>query len=404
MVTQEERSKFRILWHSVSPHIRSGYGNVTRQVLTRLKEYGYDVFVSAYYGIEPGGVLLINNIPCMPAKHGRFGEISCIHFYKTLKANLGVLHSDPWAFDWFSGKLPSTLCYGPLDHVQYPEEIQNIMRGYTYRVSPSYFQQKEWDSYNPPVHFDVIYHGCDTKIFFPMDKSEAKKMIGLSDDLFVFGGVFANSDKENRKGITQTARALEIFFDNNKDLKKKDFRYFIFSNPIDQRGLQLELFLKKHGLREISILQNPLLFETGIKEQELCTIYNSFDLQLYNSYREGFGIPILEGMSCGVPSMVTNFSSMPELVEGRGWIVEPMTREHPTPINALTAIPDPYKIAEALEDAYFDDKKRAKYSRESRKFALQNDWDDIVRDKWLPLLDSILEESKPKPVEDRKIA
>ena len=30
--------------------------------------------------------------------------------------------------------------------------------------------------------------------------------------------------------------------------------------------------------------------------------------------------------------------------------------------------------------------------------------DDLIRDQWVPLLDSIIEEGKPKSTEDRKIA
>jgi len=303
-----------------------------------------------------------------------------------------------------SAKLPCTMAYAPLDHTQYPEEIQNIMRGYTYRVAPSHFQQKEWASYDPPIDFSpVIYHGVETKTYFPMDKKESKKSIGIPEDCFVFGQIAANSDKENRKGFAQIIRALRIFLDSNPDVKKETLRYLIFSNPADPRGLQLELFLKKQDIRDIAILQNPLLFSTGIKDSEMNVLYNAMDVQLYASFREGFGMPILEAMSCGIPNIVTNFSSMPELVEGRGWVTEPMTREHPTPINALTSIPDSYNIAKAIEDAYFDDKLRKKYNTECRKFALQYDWDDIVREQWVPLIDSIIEESKPKAIEDRKI-
>ena len=133
-------------------------------------------------------------------------------------------------------------------------------------------------------------------------------------------------------------------------------------------------------------------------------VYNAFDVQLYASFREGFGMPILEAASCGVPTIGNDFSSMPELIKGRGWLAKPLTTEHPTPINADTSIPDSYAIAKCIEDSYFKDKERETYSKECRKFALQYDWDDLIRDQWVPLLDSIIEEGKPKSTEDRKIA
>ena len=404
MVTKQEREKFRILWHSVAAFVRSGYGNLTRQVCSRLKQiYGYDIYVSAYYGIEPGGVLLINDIPHIPSKAGRFGEISCIHYYKTLKANLAVLFSDPWAFDWFPSKLPHTMCAGPFDHVDYPEEIQAMVRGYTYRASPNKFQVNEWLKYDPPIEWTYLPHGVDTKVYTPMNKKECKKALGIPEDAFVIGSVAANSDKENRKGFTQSFKALKIFFDSHPDVNKNNFRIFLFTNPLDPRGLQLELFLKKNGLREISMLQNPMIFDTGIKDQELANIYNAFDVQLYPSFREGWGLTITEAAACGIPSIGHDFSSMPEQIEGRGWLCKSSIRDHTTPINADTAIPDPYSIAKCIEEAYMKPDLLKKYSREARKFALTLDWDDLVRDMWVPMLDNIVENVIHKSVEDRRI-
>jgi glycosyltransferase involved in cell wall biosynthesis len=404
LVSREEREKFRILWHSVAPYVRSGYGNLTRQVCGRLKEYGFDIYVSAYYGIEPGGVLLINNIPCLPAKTGRFGEISYLHYYKTLKANLGVLFSDPWAFDWFPSNLPNTLCAGPFDHENYPVEIQEMIRKYTYRASPSKFQVKEWAKYKPSINWDYVPHGVDTKIFYPMDKKEAKKSIGIPEDTFVIGTVAANSDKENRKGFTQSFKALQMFFANNPDVKKDQVKFFLYTNPQDARGLQIELFLRKCELSGITVLQNPMVFETGIKDSELANIYNAFDVQLYPSFREGWGMTITEASSCGVPNIGHDFSSMPEQIEGRGWLCKSAIKDHATPINADTAIPDVTSISQCIEEAYFKPDLLAKYGREARKFALTLDWDDVVKDIWVPLLDNVIEDTKCKPIDQRKIA
>jgi glycosyltransferase involved in cell wall biosynthesis len=320
-----------------------------------------------------------------------------------LKANLGVLFSDPWAFDWFPAKIAHTLCAGPFDHVSYPEEIQAMIRGYSHRVSPSKFQVKEWASYKPPINWDYIPHGVDTKIFHPMDKKAAKKALGIPEDTFVIGTVAANSDKENRKGFTQSFKALKMFFDNNPDVKKEHVKFFLYTNPVDARGLQIELFLKKNGLSDITQLQNPMIFETGIKDQELAMVYNAFDVQLYPSFREGWGMTITESMSCGVPNIGHDFSSMPEQIEGRGWLCKSAIKDHTTPINADTAIPDVPSIAECIKEAYFKPDLLEKYSKECRKFALTLDWDDVVKNMWVPKLDSIIEEAKPKTLEQRRL-
>jgi hypothetical protein len=118
--------------------------------------------------------------------------------------------------------MPLTMCIGPFDHENYPEEIQEMIRRYTYRVSPSMFQVNEWANYKPPIMWDYIPHGVDSKIYFPMDKNEAKKALGIPEDKFVIGTVAANSDKEQRKGMTQSFKAIRMFLDNNPDVKKDD--------------------------------------------------------------------------------------------------------------------------------------------------------------------------------------
>jgi len=300
--------------------------------------------------------------------------------------------SDPWAFSWFPTKLPVTMTYGPLDHINYPEEIREIMRAYDFRVAPTYFQKREWESYDPPVKYDkVIYHGVDTSFYKPIDKKKAKEMIGLSKDVFLFGTVAANSDKESRKSWGEHLAALRIFLDNNPDVKESDIKYLAYTNPADPRGLELRMFVEKHNLENVVILQNPMIFETGIKEENLAVIYNAMDVQLYCSRREGFGIPILEGMACGTPPIANDFSSMTELVKGRGWLVKPKMYTY-TPIGAISSMVDPYDIAEAIEKAYFSDKERTRYSKKSIKFARRFDWNKLIEKEWVPYFDYVIDQ------------
>lgn len=297
---------------------------------------------------------------------------------------------------WFPTKLPMTMTYGPLDHINYPEEIRNLMRAYDFRVAPTYFQKREWESYDPPVKYDkVIYHGVDTSIYKPMNKKKAREILGLDKDIFLFGTVAANSDKESRKSWGEHLAAIRIFLDNNPDVKESHIKYFAYTNPADPRGLSLKMFVKKYNLEKVVILQNPMIFETGIKEDNLATIYNAMDIQLYCSRREGFGIPILEGMACGTPAIANDFSSMTELVSGRGWLVKPKMLVY-TPIGAISSIVDPYDIAEMIERAYFKDRERERFSKKSIKFARRFDWNKLVREEWVPYFDYVMEQVQNK--------
>ncbi len=59
--------------------------------------------------------------------------------------------------------------------------------------------------------------------------------------------------------------------------------------------------------------EKNICFLTNIPEEDLIAIYNMADVFVFPSFYEGFGIPVLEGMACGVPVITSSVSSMPEV-------------------------------------------------------------------------------------------
>lgn len=60
-----------------------------------------------------------------------------------------------------------------------------------------------------------------------------------------------------------------------------------------------------------------------IPKGDLVGFYNQAVVYLQISYAEGFGLPVLEAMACGCPVIVSNVSSLPELVSDAGLLVDP---------------------------------------------------------------------------------
>lgn len=64
-------------------------------------------------------------------------------------------------------------------------------------------------------------------------------------------------------------------------------------------------------------------FAGFIPSDELPFWYNSAEIFLYPSVFEGFGLPVLEAMACGIPVLVSNASSLPEVAGSAGLCLSP---------------------------------------------------------------------------------
>ena len=61
-------------------------------------------------------------------------------------------------------------------------------------------------------------------------------------------------------------------------------------------------------------IKDRVLFKTGLSKEEIAKEYASSSIAIVSSLYEGFGYPVIEAMSCEVPLIATNVSSIPELV------------------------------------------------------------------------------------------
>ncbi|MEO0129967.1 MAG: glycosyltransferase family 1 protein [candidate division WOR-3 bacterium] len=75
-------------------------------------------------------------------------------------------------------------------------------------------------------------------------------------------------------------------------------------------------------IKKLGIENNVKYFE-DVTESELPEFYNAADIFIMPSFYEGFGLPALEAMSCGIPVVVSNISSLPEIVGEAGLKVNP---------------------------------------------------------------------------------
>ncbi|TWJ26356.1 glycosyltransferase family 4 protein [Geobacter argillaceus] len=73
--------------------------------------------------------------------------------------------------------------------------------------------------------------------------------------------------------------------------------------------------------------KSDIVFLDFITEDELVCFYNYAKVFLYPSLYEGFGLPPLEAMSCGVPVITSNLTSIPEIVGDAALLIDPYDDE-----------------------------------------------------------------------------
>jgi glycosyltransferase involved in cell wall biosynthesis len=94
-----------------------------------------------------------------------------------------------------------------------------------------------------------------------------------------------------------------------------------------------------NALRELSEkldMSSRIIFTDFLEEEILPTLYNAADVFVYPSLYEGFGLPPLEAMSCGTPVITSNVSSIPEVVNNAGILIDAYDTSNL--INALGSI------------------------------------------------------------------
>lgn len=113
-------------------------------------------------------------------------------------------------------------------------------------------------------------------------------------------------------------------------------------------------------------------------ESTLVALYQSAEVFLYPSLYEGFGIPIVEAMSCGTPVITSKTSSMPEISAGATVMVDPSSVE---------------EIAEALQRLLMDKGLRARLRKEGLERAMDFSWGRVV-EQVLALYDRVALQSR----------
>lgn len=93
------------------------------------------------------------------------------------------------------------------------------------------------------------------------------------------------------------------------------------------KGLPLQVARLKAIGRYHGLSEGDLVFVGHVTDAELVALYNLARLFVFPSLREGFGLPVLEAMSCGVPTIGANRTSVPEVIARPDALFDPISIE-----------------------------------------------------------------------------
>lgn len=431
-------TKKRILVDNEASFLATGYSNYGRELLTRLHNTGeYEVFELGSYATTEDGYKhkvpwgFLGNQPSPNDELGRkeydtnpfhqFGayrfEEACLRFKPTHILNF----RDDWMYahnimspfrDMYKLVLMPTVDSAPQDEPW----IANIIEADAILAYNDWGLEILRDQCNGLANiYEAAPPGIDPILKPVQNKSEHKKQCGLPQDSFVIGTVMRNQKRKLFPDLIKTYK--QFLLTAPKEIANKTLFYFHTTYP--DIGWDIPRLLKEAGIASRSIFtykcnncQRPYnsIFQdarnicqfcgvyasqivstrNGVSREILNDIINCFDVYVQYANAEGFGIPILEAASCGIPIIGVDYSAMSDVVKKlKGKLVSPgkFVREPETHRNF--AVPNNDELVNhLLYYALLPSNLRQKHGYDTRKAAeLNYSWDKTLQ-VWINAIES----------------
>lgn len=200
----------------------------------------------------------------------------------------------------------------------------------------------------------VCYPGFNSETFKPVtDKSKidnVKEKYRIDSPYILFIGTV-----QPRKNIK---RLIESFV-------KIDNLKLVVVGKIKGEGRQGWMFEDIVELPEKLGIKEKIIFTGFVPNEEMLYLLNGAEAFALPSLWEGFGIPVVDAMACGLPVIVSNTSSLPEVAGKGGLLVNP---------ESIT------QIEQAIRLISSDKKLRAKLAKLALEQARKFSWKKMAKE------------------------
>lgn len=222
-------------------------------------------------------------------------------------------------------------------------------------ITISNFSKKDILSHYPVKKDDVtaLYPGYNEAVFKLIKDRLAienyKKKYKIIGDYVIFIGTV-----QPRKNLL---RLIESF-------KKIDNLKLVIVGKIKGQGRSGWMFDEILKLPKKLDIEEKVIFTDFVPDKDLSYLVNGAQALVLPSLWEGFGIPAVDAMACGVPVVVSNVSSLPEVVGKAGLLVDPKSVD---------------QIEQAIRTISTDKKLRLKMSKLAIKQAQKYSWKKMAK-------------------------
>lgn len=192
------------------------------------------------------------------------------------------------------------------------KEMENIIKNCDGIITVSQYSKNDIaKDFNYPKDKIFVTYLASEDIYNPINKlisnSIIKKYYNLPENYILYVGGF--SPRKNIIGLIKAYSTL------SKDFKSK-YNLVIAGT----KGKSYELY------KQCAIdnkVEDTVLFPGFIRMEHMPYLYNSASLFVYPSFYEGFGLPPIEAMACGIPVLASNLTSVPEILEDAAMLFNP---------------------------------------------------------------------------------
>jgi glycosyltransferase involved in cell wall biosynthesis len=227
---------------------------------------------------------------------------------------LDLFHSPDFVLPPVNGGIPTLLTVHDLSFVHYPDVYPAALVNYLNRVVPWSVRRAThvladsvatrqdlihtWQV--PAEKITVLYSGVDEQ-FQPVKDEGALTAVRLRYDLSDAPYLLTVGTVQPRKNYQMLIRAfapIAATWPYNLYIAGgKGWLYEAMMAEVERQGLE-----------------GRVRFLGFVADDDLPALYSGATLFLFPSLYEGFGLPLLEAMRCGVPVITSNTSSLPEVV------------------------------------------------------------------------------------------